>query len=105
MENRSSLLLSKNNQARSTSPKGKRGDYRRAAVAGVPLLFCALRLASFFWAFTRCLRQATRLVLFILQILSSNISFLVLGLAGVVEVDLVHIVALITSIVVFVFIG
>jgi hypothetical protein len=50
-------------------PKRKRGDYRRAAVAGEPLLFCALRFSSAFLAFTRCLCQATRFVLFIEYVL------------------------------------
>src|SRR5579885_1645429 len=99
MENRSSALLSKNNGAGSASPKGKRGDYRRAAVADVPLLFCALRFASYFFAVMRCLRQATRLVLFILSFLS----VLFLNVGGIVKVDLAHIVALFSTVVVFVF--
>lgn len=45
----------------------KRGDYRRAGdVAAVLLVFCALRFSSYFLALIRCLRHATRLVLFIL---------------------------------------
>jgi hypothetical protein len=47
--------------------KTKRGDYRRAGdVATVLLAFCALRFSSYFLALTRCLRQATFFVLFIL---------------------------------------
>jgi len=46
--------------------KGKRGDYRRAVdVAAVPLVFCALRFSSYFFAFMRCFLQATLFVLFI----------------------------------------
>jgi hypothetical protein len=52
--------------------KGKRGDYRRAGdVAVVPLAFCALRFASYFLALMRCLRHATRFVLFMLLFLSN----------------------------------
>jgi hypothetical protein len=51
----------------------KRGDYRRAVeVAPVPLVFCALRFASRFLALMRCLRHATRFVLFML---ASPLSF------------------------------
>ncbi len=53
--------------------KGKRGDYRRAGdVAVVPVAFCALRFASYFLALMRCLRHATRFVLFILLFLSNS---------------------------------
>jgi hypothetical protein len=53
--------------------KGKRGDYRRAGdVAVVPLAFCALRFASYFLALMRCLRHATRFVLFMLHFLSNS---------------------------------
>src|SRR2546421_8767027 len=46
--------------------KGKRGDYRRAVdVAVVPLVFCALRFSSYFFALIRCFRHATLFVLFI----------------------------------------
>ncbi len=57
--------------------KGKRGDYRRAGdVAVVPLVFCALRFASYFLALMRCLRHATRFVLFMLLFLSNSIPVL-----------------------------
>jgi hypothetical protein len=50
-----------------THAKWKRGDYRRAVdVAVVPLVFCALRFSSYFFALIRCFRHATLFVLFIL---------------------------------------
>lgn len=54
--------------------KGKRGDYRRAVgVAVVPLVFCALRFSSYFFALIRCFRHATLFVLFKLLSLSDII--------------------------------
>jgi hypothetical protein len=70
MEKNSSLSLSESFGASVASPKGERDYYRRAAVADVPLLFMALRFSSDFLAETRCLRQATRFVLFISCFLS-----------------------------------
>src|SRR5213596_4222376 len=58
----------------SLKQKGKRGDYRRAVgVAVVPLVFCALRFSSYFFALIRCFRHATLFVLFKLLSLSDII--------------------------------
>jgi hypothetical protein len=61
--------------------KGKRGDYRRAGdVAVVPVALCALRFASYFLALMRCLRHATRFVLFMLHFLSNSMPTLCIAL-------------------------
>lgn len=98
MENRSCILLSQGIGIRRADLKGKRGDYRRAVVAGVLLLFCALRFSAAFFALARCLCQATRLVLFMRYFLS-NLFF---DFCRIVKINFIHLFGLISTIVILI---
>src|SRR5579859_822142 len=94
------------------SKKGKRGVYRRAVgVATVPLAFWfALRFTSSFFALIRCLRHATRFVLFIPDFLSFSYKFsrrgtLFFAFHTAFKLDLGQFFGFIATVKVFIFIG
>src|SRR5579859_7553317 len=92
------------------SKKGKRGVYRRAVgVATVPLAFWfALRFNSSFFALIRCLRHATRFVLFMPELLSykfSRTGTLFFALHTAFKLDLGQFFRFVAAVKVFIFVG